>query len=97
MNKTLYELSLEYDQSIRLTEDIIKKTLAERKNAVAQGDTDKVMYLSAKLKALYEEKRDMKIISEKLKKYYDTEDIHFENRLFSETGGCDDFKQAYCS
>lgn len=97
MNKTLYELSLEYDQSIRLTEDIIKKTLAERKNAVAEGDMDKVMYLSAKLKALYEEKRDMKIISEKLKKYYDTEDIHFENRLFSETGGCDDFKQAYCS
>ncbi len=97
MSKTLYELSLEYDRSIKLTEEIIKKTLAERRNAAAAFDTDKVIYLSAKLKVLYEEKRDMKIISEKLKKYYDTQETGFENRLFSETGGCDDFKQAYCS
>lgn len=71
---TLSQLAGEYDDSIALTEQIVKKTREELKIARREYDSDKVRCLSAKLAVLYEEIRDMKIISQKLRDYYNDEE-----------------------
>ena len=43
------------------------------REASARHDSFEVYSLSRKLEMLYEELRDMKIVSEKLKKYYEDE------------------------
>ena len=75
MKKSLYELGLEYDESIRLTQDIADSVRKKIKEAEKNNDSYEVFVLSKKLEMLYEEIRDMRIISEKLKTYYDKEKI----------------------
>lgn len=73
MSKTLYELALEYDESIKQTQQIVVTVRKQIKDAEAEHDSYKVYSLSKKLEMLYEEIRDMKIVSEKLKNYYKDE------------------------
>lgn len=70
MKKSLYELALEYDESIASMNECLEKIKQERKNARLEGDTDKYKLLSAKLYTVYEEIRDMRMIAETLKNYY---------------------------
>ena len=67
---SLRQLACEYDEAILMIEDIVKKTRTEMKKARQNYDSDEVRRLSSKLAVLYEEIRDMKIISEKLRDYY---------------------------
>lgn len=71
--KTLAQLAEEYESSIALVEDIVRKTRAEMKTAKKERDTDAIKRLSSKLAMLYEEIRDMRIISQQLNHYYDDE------------------------
>ncbi len=71
---TLSQLAGEYDDSIALTEQIVKKTREELRKARRECDSDKVKSLSSKLAVLYEEIRDMRIISQKLRDYYNDEE-----------------------
>lgn len=71
MSKSLYELGLEYDESIKKTQEIVASVRKKIKEAKEKYDSYEVFLLSKKLEMLYEEIRDMKIISEKLKTYYD--------------------------
>lgn len=73
MNKSLYELALEYDESIKNIQRIVVSVRKQIKNAEAKHDSYEVYSLSKKLEMLYEEIRDMKIVSEKLKNYYKDE------------------------
>lgn len=73
MSKSLYELGLDYDESIRLTRELVASVRKRIKEAEAKHDASEVFFLGKKLEMLYEEIRDMKIISEKLKTYYDKE------------------------
>lgn len=70
MKKSLYELALEYDDAIKDLQKVVENV--RRKRAVAKRDKDlfEVYSLSKNLELLYEQIRDMKIISEKLKNYY---------------------------
>lgn len=72
--KSLIQLAGEYDESIQAIEEIVKKTRAEFRKARFECDSDEVRRLSAKLAVLYEEIRDMKIISQKLREYYTDEE-----------------------
>ena len=78
MKKSLYELGLEYDESIRLTQDVVDSVRKKITQAEKNNDSYEVFVLSRKLEMLYEEIRDMRIISEKLKTYYDKEKISKE-------------------
>ena len=71
--KTLSELADEYNSSIRDIEDIVRKTRAAMHEAVKKHNTDESKKLGAKLAVLYEEIRDMRIVSQKLRTYYDDE------------------------
>lgn len=73
MSKSLYELALEYDESIKGVEAIVRSERIKLKEAKMKNDNFEVYSISRKLEMLYEEIRDMKIISQKLKKYYDRE------------------------
>ncbi len=72
--KSLGQLADEYSASIEGIEEIVRKTRAEMKKARQNFDSDEVRRLSAKLAVLYEEIRDMKIISQKLRDYYTDEE-----------------------
>ena len=72
--KSLIQLAGEYDESIRAIEEIVTKTRAEFRKARLECDTDEVRRLSAKLAVLYEEIRDMKIVSQQLREYYSDEE-----------------------
>lgn len=78
MSKSLYELGLEYDESIKLTQEIVTSVRKKIKEAERNHDSSEVFLLGKKLEMLYEEIRDMKIISEKLKTYYDKDEIKKE-------------------
>lgn len=78
MKKSLYELGLEYDESIRLTQQAVDSVRKKIRDAEKNNDSYEVFVQSKKLEMLYEEIRDMKIISEKLKTYYDKENISKE-------------------
>ncbi len=70
MKKSLYELALEYEESIASMNECLEKTKKERRDARLAGDTDRYKLLSAKLYTIYEEIRDMKMIVGTLKNYY---------------------------
>ncbi len=70
MSKSLYELALDYDESIKNIQQIVVSVRKQIKDAESKHDSFEVYSLSRKLEMLYEEIRDMKIVSEKLKKYY---------------------------
>ena len=74
MSKSLYELGLEYDESIRLTQEVVDSVRKKIRAAERNHDSSEVFMLGKKLEMLYEEIRDMKIISRKLKTYYDKDD-----------------------
>lgn len=76
--KTLTELSEEYEASIRDAEAVVKKTREAMLEAKKKRNPDEVKMLGAKLTVLYEEIRDMKMISRKLKTYYDEETLFQE-------------------
>jgi len=76
--KTLTELSEEYEASIRDAEAVVKKTREAILEAKKKRNADEVKMLGAKLTVLYEEIRDMKMISRKLKTYYDEETLFQE-------------------
>lgn len=71
MSKSLYELALEYDESIKSVQEIVASVRKDIKEAEKRKDSYEVYSLSKKLEMLYEQIRDMKIVSEKLKTYYD--------------------------
>lgn len=71
MNKSLEQLAAEYDESVAMLKNLIPDIRQERKQAIADGNADKAKKLSEKLLIMYEEIRDMQIISENLKHYYD--------------------------
>lgn len=78
MNKSLYELAQEYETSISAMIECADKVKKEKRQARLDGDTDAFKLLSAKLFVIYEEIRDMKIVAENLKHYYDTEQVSGE-------------------
>lgn len=78
MNKSLYELAQEYEKSISAMNECADKIKKEKRQARIAGDTDAFKLLSAKLFVIYEEIRDMKIVAENLKHYYDTEQVSGE-------------------
>lgn len=69
--KTLNELADEYDSSIREIEEIVRKTRTAMSEAKKIHNIDEIKQLGAKLAILYEEIRDMRIVSQKLRTYYD--------------------------
>lgn len=73
MSKSLYELALDYDESIKKIQQIVVSVRKQIKDAESKHDSYEVYSLSRKLEMLYEEIRDMKIVSEKLKNYYKEE------------------------
>ncbi|MBR3868074.1 MAG: hypothetical protein IKM66_02045 [Clostridia bacterium] len=73
MSKSLYELALDYDESIKKIQQIVVSVRKQIKDAEVKNDSYEVYSLSRKLEMLYEEIRDMKIVSEKLKNYYKEE------------------------
>lgn len=73
MSKSLYELALEYDESVKGIEDIVASERKKMQEAKIKNDSFEVYTISRKLEMLYEEIRDMKLISKKLKSYYDKE------------------------
>ncbi len=76
--KTLTELSDEYEASIRDAEEIVIKTRAEMHEARKKRNINEVKRLGSKLAVLYEEIRDMRIVSRKLRTYYDEETLFQE-------------------
>lgn len=76
--KTLIELAEEYENSIRDIEEIVRKTRTAMKEAGKIHNFDEVKKLGAKLAVLYEEIRDMRIVSQKLRTYYDEETLFQE-------------------
>ena len=76
--KTLNGLAAEYEASIRDIEQIVIKTRAEMHEAKKMRNTDEMKRLGAKLAVLYEEIRDMRIVSQKLRTYYDDETLFQE-------------------
>lgn len=73
MSKSLYELALDYDESIKNIQQIVVSVKKQIKEAENKHDSYEVYSLGKKLEMLYEEIRDMKIVSEKLKTYYEDE------------------------
>lgn len=75
MKKSLCELAAEYDQSIAAMLECVQKIKNERRQARQEGDADRLKMLSSKLYTVYEEIRDMKIVAETLRNYYNDESI----------------------
>ena len=75
MKKSLCELAAEYDQSIAAMLECVQKIKNERRQARQEGDADRLKMLSSKLYTVYEEIRDMKIVAETLRNYYNVESI----------------------
>lgn len=73
MKKSLYELGLEYEESIKDVQKTAASVRLKLKAAERAYDSDKAYSLRRKLTVLYEEITEMKIIAEKLKNYYGTE------------------------
>lgn len=71
MSKTLVQLAAEYEESIKAMQECVLDIKRERIQASLEGDSDKIKKLSAKLLVVYEEIRDMKLVAETLKHYYD--------------------------
>lgn len=71
MNKSLYELGLEYEENIKQLQDTAKKVRLELKDAQKSFDKDRIWFLGRKLNVIYQEITDMRIIAGKLKNYYD--------------------------
>lgn len=78
MNKSLCELAQEYEKSILAMCECADKIKKEKKRARLDGDTDAFKLLSAKLFVIYEEIRDMRIIADTLKHYYDKDEVSEE-------------------
>ena len=76
--KTLNGLAVEYEASINEIEQIVIKTRAQLQDAKKMRNTDEIKRLGAKLAVLYEEIRDMRIVSQKLRTYYDEETLFQE-------------------
>lgn len=76
--KTLTQLSEEYEASIRDAEAVVLKIREEMLEAKRKRNADEVKMLGAKLTVLYEEIRDMRMISRKLRTYYDEETLFQE-------------------
>ncbi len=76
--KTLSQLAEEYEASIKNAEEIVLKTRAAMHAAKKSGSIDEVKRLGTKLAVLYEEIRDMRMISRKLRTYYDEETLFQE-------------------
>ena len=76
--KTLTQLSEEYESSIRDAEAVVLKIREEMLEAKRKRNADEVKMLGAKLTVLYEEIRDMRMISRKLRTYYDEETLFQE-------------------
>lgn len=76
--KTLTQLSEEYEASIRDAEEVVLKIREEMLEAKRKRNADEVKMLGAKLTVLYEEIRDMRMISRKLRTYYDEETLFQE-------------------
>ena len=76
--KTLPQLADDYLSSIKLIEDIAENTRKELAAAKKKCNVDEITRLGTKLAVLYEEIRDMRIISEKLRHYYDEESKYQE-------------------
>lgn len=74
MKKSLYELALEYDESIKSVQEIVARVRGKIRDAKKRNDSFEVYSLSKKLEMLYEQIRDMKIVSEKLKNYYNEDE-----------------------
>lgn len=75
MKKSLCELAAEYDQSTAAMLECVQKIKNERRQARQEGDADRLKMLSSKLYTVYEEIRDMKIVAETLRNYYNDESI----------------------
>ncbi|MBQ8209918.1 MAG: hypothetical protein IJZ35_04990 [Clostridia bacterium] len=71
MNTKFDEMAKEYEQSIELLSGCIPDIRAQRKKAALEGDKDRFRLLSKKLAVVYEEIRDMRIVAETLRHYYD--------------------------
>lgn len=71
MKKTLYELSLEYDDAIRQQQELTDRARIALNEARRRRDTDEVQRLTRKLELYYAEIRDMRIVSQTLKNYYE--------------------------
>jgi CHASE3 domain sensor protein len=76
--KTLSELASEYEKSIDAIEEIVRETRAAMNDAKKKHNIDEIKSLGAKLTILYEEIRDMRIVSQKLRTYYDDETLFQE-------------------
>lgn len=74
MSRSLYELAAEYDTAIAAMEECAAKIKMERKLAFAKGDADSIKKITAKLYVVYEEIRDMKLIAQSLRHYYDDDE-----------------------
>ena len=71
MKKSLYELALDYDESIKMTQQIIDNVRTKLSAAKKENNFDAVYSLKRDLQVLYEELSDLKITAEKLKNYYE--------------------------
>ncbi len=76
--KTLRELACEYENSINAIEEVVRKTRTAMNDAKKSRNIDEIKRLGAKLAVLYEEIRDMRIVSQKLRTYYDDETLFQE-------------------
>ena len=74
MKKSLYELALDYDESIKMTQQIIDNVRTKISAAKKENNFDAVYSLKRDLQVLYEELSDLKITAEKLKNYYEETD-----------------------
>lgn len=70
MKKSLYELSLEYDEAIRQQQELTDRARIAFNDAKRRGDRDEVNRLGRKLEVYYAQIRDMRIVSRTLKDYY---------------------------
>lgn len=70
MKKSLYELSLEYDEAIRQQQELTDRVRIALNEAKRRRDTDEAQRLMRRLEVYYEEIRDMKMIAQTLKNYY---------------------------
>ena len=77
--KTLNGLAVEYEASINEIDQLVIKTRAQLQDAKKMRNTDEIKRLGTKLAVLYEEIRDMRIVSQKLRTYYDEETLFQES------------------
>lgn len=70
MNKTLYELGLEYLEEIKLLEEKINKYRQRLNKATAASNIDEVFTARRLLSVLYKEKSELVLSAKKLLNYY---------------------------